>query len=177
MATADSTIGFSAHRGPPPSASRFAWCRGQPRGKSCQFRGVTSSVSREYRLRATLGVNSWLERGIMRTGSRLAFLLVRSRLSVEGPGYDPPGFNGGQPAPTARCPRCRGQSQLKSKKHYRYMCSGCGNFWYCSSCNYYLSRREAKSHLHIVSLAWQCQGLRSPISALGPPRPSDAILA
>lgn len=149
MATADSTIGFSAHQGPPPTASQFAWYRGQPRGKSCQFRSVTSSGSREHRLRTERGVNSWLGRGIMRTGSGLALLLVRTRLSVEGPSYEAPGFNGGRPAPTAPCPSCDRRSQLESRRHYRYKCSGCGNFWYCSSCNYYLTRREAKSHLHI----------------------------
>src|ERR1039458_3961342 len=87
--------------------------------ESCQFRGVTSSASREHRLCARRGVNSWLERGIMLTGPRLAFLLVWSRLGVEGPSYEAPGFNGGQPAPTAPCPACRGRSQLESENHYR----------------------------------------------------------
>jgi len=89
----------------------------------------------------------------MRTGSRLAFLLVRSRLGVEGPSYEAPGFNGGQPAPKAPCETCPGPSQLESANQYRYKCSGCGYFYYCSYCNNYLNRRGARSHSHRASLA------------------------
>jgi len=84
----------------------------------------------------------------MRTGFRLAFLLVWSRLGVVGPGYEPPGASVWKPASTAPCEKGHGQCPLENAKYYRYWCSTCGDFWYCNKCNLYLAQSVARSHRH-----------------------------
>ena len=78
--------------------------------------------------------------------SQLTFLLAWWILGNTGPSYESMGFHGGSPASTAPCRTCHRPSRLESKKYYRYRCSDHGDFWYCSSCNRYLTQGDAKRH-------------------------------